>query len=299
MFTVSVHCWDYRFFIVRKANVSDTDELEFTSKKILNNFSNYSSWHYRSKLLKKLYPSNVHDLPIRADKHNEGDIKLSCILLLYLLIIFLKLYSQIFLFLELDLVMNATFTDPNDSSAWFYHRWLLDYWKAPVKLWRAVLNKLTITVAFHKKVPLDLELYLNAEKMECNWKSPHEKNLSVVWYAVFDKPLCDNYKEISLKYENDFYKLILLNTSSEWIYKGEILSGNQNSFKLSEQLDNYQMLSKMEPSNKWAKSTSMHLMLNIDPISKHPNIMEGLNDLIKVDSLRANYYKDMREYIIK
>lgn len=55
-----------------KANVPDTEELEFTTSKILNNFSNYSSWHLRSKLLQKLYPSSVHDLPIRADKHDEG-----------------------------------------------------------------------------------------------------------------------------------------------------------------------------------------------------------------------------------
>ena len=57
---------------MNKSNVPDEEELNFTTLKISNNFSNYSSWHYRSKLLKKLYPSSINDLPIRDDVHNTG-----------------------------------------------------------------------------------------------------------------------------------------------------------------------------------------------------------------------------------
>ena len=49
------HCWNYREFVVQKARISPEEEFEFATSKILNNFSNYSSWHYRSLLLSKIF----------------------------------------------------------------------------------------------------------------------------------------------------------------------------------------------------------------------------------------------------
>lgn len=63
-----------------------SDELQFSQNLLNNNFSNYSSWHYRSTL-QNLNKDNVNH--------------------------------------ELNLVQNAVFTDPADSSAWFYLRWVL------------------------------------------------------------------------------------------------------------------------------------------------------------------------------
>ena len=71
-------------------------ELEFSYNKIMN-ISNYSAWHYRSKLLPIVYPSPESYIGLSESERRK----------------------------ELQLVENAMYTDPADSSAWFYFRWLL------------------------------------------------------------------------------------------------------------------------------------------------------------------------------
>ena len=88
------HCWTYRRFVAKVAGVPAEAELKFTSDKVNSNFSNYSAWHYRSKLLPRIHAAGAETL--------EPTLKE-----------------------ELQLLRSAFYISPEDQSAWFYHRWLL------------------------------------------------------------------------------------------------------------------------------------------------------------------------------
>ena len=72
MFRLIVHCWDYRRFLVEQTSRSPIKEINLTNSLIENNFSNYSSWHYRSKLLPTVYPAVSGSNKIAEEKLIEG-----------------------------------------------------------------------------------------------------------------------------------------------------------------------------------------------------------------------------------
>ena len=89
----SVHCWDYRRFVVAASGVTAADEFAYTTAKINQNFSNFSAWHYRTKLVPRVC-TTTEQLLAALDA-------------------------------DLQLIQQAYYTEPDDQSAWLYHRWLL------------------------------------------------------------------------------------------------------------------------------------------------------------------------------
>ncbi|XP_046830002.1 geranylgeranyl transferase type-2 subunit alpha [Vespa crabro] len=275
------HCWDYRQYVVEKAGISDHAEYEFSTTKILNNFSNYSSWHYRSKILTKLFYNDSEETPVMQQKREE----------------------------ELELVMNATFTDPNDSSAWFYQRWLLDNYKPKSHsiLWRSRVTKDMVIAVFNNDISGESEnisLFVDNNKIDIQWKSYREKIFSKIWTGILSTSL-ENLSELQNVYININDKNYQLHYSQKefaWIYKSDslIINENHNKEQLNEQLESYKQLAKMEPNNKWAILIGIFLMKKIDFINFNNIILEDLNTLSRIDFLRSNYYKDLRsKYLLE
>lgn len=101
-----VHAWGYRRFLTSMISSKDDQlsteerfkpELDFTTKQIESNFSNFSAWHYRSRLLE----------PRFLDSETDN--------------------KEIILREEFEWVRNALWIDPNDQSGWLYHRWLMSH----------------------------------------------------------------------------------------------------------------------------------------------------------------------------
>ncbi|KDQ60631.1 hypothetical protein JAAARDRAFT_172668 [Jaapia argillacea MUCL 33604] len=106
------HAWNYRRYILSlfPTPPPPTQELKYTTHKIESNFSNFSAWHQRSKILPLIWE--------KEGKEREEEMRE----------------------LEFDLVRNALYTDPNDQSAWLYHRWLIGPHPDPILLTREITS---------------------------------------------------------------------------------------------------------------------------------------------------------------
>lgn len=198
--------------------------------------------------------------------------------------------------------MNATFTDPNDTSAWFYQRWLLDKCMTTCRLWRAQIKKDMAVIVIDNNIlikSISLSLFVNGEVVDAHWQLHPDEKFAKLRMAEFGSSLedLDCAKEVSVKLQETIYQLSYSELESAWIYKdnSSLHKQNSNDKQLNEQLKSYNQLSEMEPNNKWALLTGILLMKKIDFKKFYIDILNNLTALSKIDSLRKNYYKDLRK----
>ncbi|XP_076079936.1 geranylgeranyl transferase type-2 subunit alpha-like isoform X2 [Mytilus galloprovincialis] len=289
------HCWDYRRFVVMMAEVSLDDELGFTTQKITTNFSNYSSWHYRSKLLPMLHPDPTQPAWVQED-------------------VILK---------EFEIVQNAVFTDPDDQSAWFYHRWLLGRGKKKQQISCIHASRKTkrITVLLTRPIMVgrgnSLILSIHGKSVAGQWKTPTgSSSFSVLWIKDLTESIPEE-KEVSVSVtlipdidkDTQFSQGLQIDADQEeaWVM-ADFKSGSRFSNELSAatsstletELESIKELHGVEPDNKWVLLTMFSLMMAIDRTHSmyKLEIRECIDQLIQVDLKREAYYRDTKSKFI-
>jgi len=266
------HCWDYRQMAAKKAGQTPEKELEFTRERINTNFSNYSAWHYRSKLLPLTNPNpnKTSSQPIEESVHHS----------------------------ELDLVQNAAFTDPDDSSAWLYHTWLVGRGEVKLALLYAKVEKGVLTVATNRSVSSsDIGVTFEGKEFSVDWK----KGLKwrVEWIAEVPS-------DLNLKIEVN-KEVIEINSSEGRNYvlgsgfvdlKFDPEPSQETAKVLKEELENCEQLLELEPESKWTNYTKAMLMKALDSNKYFDEIINIYENLKAIDSMRKHYYEDQKSKFI-
>lgn len=279
------HCWDYRRYTVQKANVSPHDEFNFSTEKIKENFSNYSSWHYRSKLLPLIHPDQSGD----RERVEEGA-----------------------LMKEFDLAQNAYFTDPYDQSAWFYHRWLLGRARPQMDILclyvRCDDTHATVIVKFTQPIQVpkeDPHVSICGDEVQGQWNNCYYNNHpSTVWIYSCGDGLSNfpNGTTIEVKFmEGKLERSVAVpeGDSEVWssateshLFRAELTA--VHSSVLQQELESCRLLLEEEPNNKWTMLTMVLLMRALDPLSHEKETELYLEKLSQADCYRRGYYKDLK-----
>uniref|UniRef100_A0A6Q2WV01 Geranylgeranyl transferase type-2 subunit alpha n=1 Tax=Esox lucius TaxID=8010 RepID=A0A6Q2WV01_ESOLU len=293
------HCWDYRRMVVKMSGVPVDQELQFTDRLIGSNFSNYSSWHYRSTLLPLLHPESPeppspchqthHSPPTSPQSHSHR-------------------VCEEQLLKEYELVQNAFFTDPNDQSAWFYYRWLLGRAEREEMISCVFVSREEerVAVAFSRPVNVSssgLMLVLDGQPQRVEWRSVHpsfkhspvcicelppgtisditnEHNLTVHWTEKHTHRDCALYTGETIRSCVDS----LLGRSELSVEKTSVLQS---------ELQSCNQLLELEPQNKWCLLTIILLMRALDPLGYERETLSHFQTLKEVDPMRGAYYGDL------
>ncbi|XP_065298688.1 geranylgeranyl transferase type-2 subunit alpha isoform X2 [Dermacentor albipictus] len=275
------HCWDYRRFVCSHTKVTAEMELGFTMDRIAANFSNYSAWHYRSSLLPSVHPGS-----------REGTVQEDVLLE------------------EYNLVQNATFTDPGDQSAWFYHRWLTGRERPALDFLLLYISRETRKVILHftRQISLaDTNIFItvNGSSLQLSWEAPCQSLCSSLWWCHLHEGSlpgdCTVKAVVQAKDEFAIASLFISSMQKESKATGSIPRNHLFSCELSaartsvleNELKTCKQLHDLEPLNKWPILTCVLLMRALDGCKFRMDIKNFLVKLTAVDPMRRNYYNDL------
>lgn len=298
------HAWNYRRYIVKLAKIGPLEELEYSKSKINDNFSNFSSWYYRSSLLKLLYASGHDHSAIQSEIDED--------------------FQQ---------VQEAIYTDPTDQSVWLYLRWLFSIFSNGLQslssdsvrrkassvvelksfIWSTVSsNKFIVAVELSHLLqePPEMMLSINNKAVTLTqWRAAND----FTWHceAEFDGAEFQDETETESVFEwhsEATSQVLQFNwpnltfthpkgpdaQSSDFVcfvYTGDHCQNSVGSVDLKKYQSLRELL-ELEPDNKWLNFTLAWLESNDDAMSSI------IDKLIQIDNLRENYYRDLRSKIV-
>ena len=283
---ISTLLYPLRRFVVNRANITPIQELEFSLKKIETNLSNYSAWHYRSKLLPLCFPA---DTPLSAATADSSSVREERLLQ------------------EFDIVTSAIFTDPSDQSTWFYQQWLLGRARKEESIlffMHFPSNQLLLLVfnqTVMKELLKEVQVRRSEDLLELEWNAHSAPPAwpCCVWTAVLSCP--DTPVALECRFRKCVIGLIPHSPPSVCVAATDIAEiGPADSLTaakstvLTSYCESVCELLKLEPDNKWCQLTALQLHWAIDPDSNAGAIAAHFSALETQDPYRKVYYRDLR-----
>ena len=293
------HTWDHRKFLADTTGLALAGELEFTEKQIhgtsnkseghsnRGNFSNFSAWFVRACLLTEGHDKGLLDMKTQWDE-------------------------------EYYRIANAIFVEPNDQSAWFYHKWLTSidlgnnmrtsglHNKPPgevITITQVVLSPDLLTIRFSRPTvsPPDVKVTVDGEDFDvvCSMVTDIDcRHLQAIWsfrYRYFSglpvQVKFQNQKPIDIQCKNNSITVLTKKDFREF-------QDFQSQPKLKE--ENLQNLRELLNSDQdWAASENKFLNLTLAYFESHENRLKMLEKLTQLDPLRKSYYQDQKSRLVQ
>ena len=267
------HAWDYRRWLMSRLYHGELSpavvemELKFTLEKISQNFSNYSAWHYRSKLITLVENQSTDTL------------------------------SHTKLQRDVDIVHSAIFTEPNDSSAWLYYEWLLTRNQSSFLKYYYLKGEYLHLFFWHSvKVASHMnKFFINGTQTSCAWINPNNLCIDAKsgcfsdhWIIYLRQPgiesmemPCKFFQSNSGAFNHSFK--IDFSQSAD-----DILA--QEEKRMLAHVSVVEELLEEEPDSKNAIKFLVEAYINLRRFSEAQNLIR--DKLVVLDPCRKGFYRD-------